>query len=83
MAMPSGAGLVKISLRLRSLVRRHDRPSMIVREQRHQAIHERMTHRTIGCLPRQVAISKSDHVRQHRILETSDVCVHVWVNGSA
>jgi hypothetical protein len=30
---------------------------------------------------RQVAISKSYHVRQHRILETSDVCVHVWVNG--
>jgi hypothetical protein len=30
---------------------------------------------------RQVAISKSYHVREHRILETCDVCVHVWVNG--
>jgi hypothetical protein len=32
------------------------------------------------CEAGHLAISKSYHVRQHRILETSDVCVHVWVN---
>jgi hypothetical protein len=35
------------------------------------------------CQAGHLAISKSYHVCQHRILETSDAWVHVWINGSA
>jgi hypothetical protein len=33
------------------------------------------------CKASHLAISKSYHVRQHRILEICNARVHVWVNG--